>query len=525
VAKFLLKYNKKNRNSFEDGSIGDKIRQFLVDNNEVDDLSVVERFWRTIEKLKVNLKIGALNMEGALSLDVASGVRLSEQVDVVEKKLVEFANELGIGSKSNSFYLMVDQIERIWSNDPGSDALAIGLLRAAKFAQGFYNFVNCIVFFRVDIYEKLNFPERDKLRSDEFFIKWGRDDLIGLVEARAAVSTENLLVGKALWTKAFPRMVGDADVRKYLSGKTLSRPRDIIQICNACRDVARAKARDVITQRDILVASGQYSRWKLVDIQNEWNLNYSFLADALLLISNGSYLFAKEDFERKFDSLADDLRSRYPESKRQLSSDLMLTVLFFIGVIGAIRKSEPLYFHECEVDERLRVEDQEFVVHPGFREALQCTSAINLTPFEQNAQFVNATARSYRSRFRRQSITGREEAYDSLFYITRDLGSRIADLKDSLARLHMSSQIMEEIRTNLVSIEDELVGLDQIGDGLELRDTAQRMALFFRNMERGLIDRQILSQKSDFAYKARQISDLCLGVYSFDGGPRPFNVA
>ena len=84
---------------------------------------------------------------------------------------------------------------------------------------------------------------------------------------------------------------------------------------------------------------------------------------------------------------------------------------------------------------------------------------------------------------------------------------------------------MEEIRTNLVSIEDELVGLDQIGDGLELRDTAQRMALFFRNMERGLIDRQILSQKSDFAYKARQISDLCLGVYSFDGGPRPFNVA
>ena len=133
----------------------------------------------------------------------------------------------------------MDQIERIWSNDPGSDALVIGLLRAGKHIQNFYPFVTCIAFLRIDIYEKLNFTERDKLRSDELTIKWGRDDLLNLVVTRAQVSTADRIDRKSIWTKVFPRRFGDTDVRTYLASKTLNRQKDIIQLCNACRDVAR----------------------------------------------------------------------------------------------------------------------------------------------------------------------------------------------------------------------------------------------------------------------------------------------
>jgi hypothetical protein len=301
VAKYLLKYDRENPRPSDTRATSNRIRKFLIDNAEGEDLSAVERFWRIIEKLKFTLKMSAFHTEASAEVEMASGVRLNEQVDVIERKLVEFADEIGV-PQGNSFYILVDQIERIWSNDPGSDALVIGLLRAGKFVQTFYPFVNCVLFLRIDIYEKLDFKERDKLRSDEFHIKWTRDDLIALIQSRAGTSTGRPKDGKAIFRDAFPRKIGETDIRHFLTGRTLNRPRDIIQLCNACRDTACAKGREAISQWDVLTASGQYSRWKLVDLQNEWSLNYAFLADALLLISNDSYLFGRKKFEKKFDA-------------------------------------------------------------------------------------------------------------------------------------------------------------------------------------------------------------------------------
>jgi hypothetical protein len=508
VAKYLLKYDREHPRPLQSRATSTRIRNFLVDNGEGEDLSAVERFWRIIEKLKFSLKLSALSTEVSAGIDMASGVRLSEQVDVIEKKLVEFAGEIGVQG-ANSFYILVDQIERIWSNDPGSDALVIGLLRAGKFVQTFYPFVNCILFLRIDIYEKLDFKERDKLRSDEFHIKWTRDDLISLVESRAAASTERPGRGKMVFREAFPRKIGETDIRHFLSGRTLNRPRDIIQFCNACRDTACAKGRKAISQWDVLTASGQYSRWKLVDLQNEWSLNYAFLADALLLISNDSYLFTRIGFERKFDALAQDFKNRYPESQRQLSADFILSILFFVGVIGAVRSTNAVYFCDCDFDEKLRIEDDELVVHPCFREALQCNSAMNLRPFDQNPQFAGELAPSTRSRFARQSIHAQEDAIDPSAYFVGDVQRQVARLREDVGDLEISPQIQDEIRTNIGQVESELNGLVRSSDALELRDSIERIAVFFRALEKGLIDSGFVSPRNDFVYSMRGIGELC----------------
>jgi hypothetical protein len=504
IAKFLLRYaEQSNRKRSE---VAQKIRQFLLDNNEVDDLTVIERFWRTIEKLKATIKVGAFKgVELSASIEASSGARLNDRIEYIEGRLKDSAKQLKISDAS--FYLLVDQVERIWSNDPGSDALVIGLLRAAKYVQSFYAFITCVVFLRIDIYEKLDFGERDKLRSDEFLIRWDREDLINLVEARAAASTNGKIQKKELWQRIFPRKVTDIDIRKFIAARTLNRPRDIIQLCNACRDLAKSKGRDSIGTWDVMTASKQYSRWKLVDIQNEWALNYPFLAEALLLISNGSYLFGRDEFKTRFGLVAGDLAARFPAIRHQLSADYILSVLFSTGVIGAVRADNPIYFCDSDTEEKLRTSDSQFIVHPGFRDALQCTSAINLSPFEETSGETEAIL----SRVRRRSLSSsHEEGSGPGEYFIAEVTDRISLLRRSLADTPITAHVKDELRVNFASIEAELMRATASYDEIERRDALERIGQFLREMARRLRDNHLVPEKHDLNYEITNVARLCL---------------
>ena len=282
-------------------SVQSAVRKFLIESGEAEEESGIEKFWKLIEKIKLSLKITpvkAVELSGEIQL--SSGIQIHERINEIEQLLVRFRRLMDGNKNVGSYYILVDQVERIWSNDPGSDALVIGLLVAAKHAQGLYDFAYIITFLRIDIYEKLTFPERDKLRSDELHIRWDSGDLISLIERRAVASTGDEKSSAALWESVFPKRVAEQDVKKFLASRTLNRPRDIIQFANACRDVAKAKGRDRITVWDIFSATSQYSRWKLIDIENEWSVNFPFLADTLLLVSNSSYMFDRKDFLTKY---------------------------------------------------------------------------------------------------------------------------------------------------------------------------------------------------------------------------------
>ncbi|MEA2950860.1 MAG: hypothetical protein QOJ96_380 [Alphaproteobacteria bacterium] len=503
IAKFLLKVS--DRAQAPKPQIAKKIRQFLLDNNEAEDISVTERFWRTIEKLKATIKIGAFKgVEVSATFEASSGVKLSDGIEYIEAHLKNAAVALGIDRPS--FFLLIDQVESIWSNDPGSDALVIGLLRAAKRLQSL-PFLRCVVFLRVDIYEKLNFSERDKLRSDEFLIRWDREDLIKLVEARAGASTKGKIKQNELWHRVFPRKVGDVDIKKFISGRTLNRPRDIIQLCNACRDLAKSKGRETIGTWDVLTAAKQYSRWKLGDIQNEWLLNYPFLAEALLLLSNGSYLFHREIFKAKFRLVASDLASRYPAIRHLLSADYILAILFSTGVLGVVRGDNPLYSSDSDAEEKLKTNDDTFVVHPAFRDALQCLSAINLSPFEETS---SDETEAVISRLRRRSLgASHEDSSDPGEYFIREISNKIVEIRHGVADSELSVPVKEELRLNFASVEAELKKAMMRFDETEQRDTLERIGQFFREMSKRLSLGKLLSPKHDLTYQIKDVADLC----------------
>ncbi len=499
LSKLMIQYLDRHPNVYAP-DIKDKLRRFLLDNGEAGDLTALERFWRIVERLKTTLKVTALDtIEASVTYEPSSGARLSDQVDVIESKLIEYAVSTGMTVNRNTFYLLIDQIEKIWSNDSGSDTLVIGLLRAAKHFQSKFDFVNCSVFLRIDIYEKLDFKERDKLRGDEFPIRWDRSRLIDLIEARAVASMGAKFSAAGLWTHVFPRKIGDIDTKKYLTSLTLNRPRDIIQLCNACRDIARSRGKSKIQERDVVAAAKQYSRWKLLDIQNEWSLNYPFLSDALLLISNGSYLFSRKDFNRKYESVEGDFTTRYPSSQSVLSADYLLSVFFAISVVGVIRDEQSMYFCNADFDDNLSIQDDNFAIHPCFREALQCNSAIDLPPFEESNVIQLETVRG-RIRRGAQGI-GIEESDSPTRSLIKEAKFNIENILRSIPELDITSEIKDELRINIFRVRNEMDTLENSFDEVEQRDALEKIASFLRVLQRNLIRKELISAKHDIFYR------------------------
>jgi hypothetical protein len=507
IAKYLLRQAKKKK-THQPSALEQTIRQFLLDCGEAEDVSGIERFWKIIEKIKLSLKINPTKeVEFKGEIQLSSGVRASERINDTEEKLVHLAR-LVLGKTKASqpkFYLLIDQVERIWSNDPGSDSLVIGLLRAAKYAQAKYEFATVLAFLRIDIYEKLTFPERDKLRSDELHIRWGSDDLISLIEKRAVASTGEKNAAKMLWGSIFPRRVGEQDVKKFLANRTLNRPRDIIQLANACRDIAKAKGRDAITSWDITTAAAQYSRWKLVDIQNEWTVNYPFLTDGLLLMSNSSYMFTRAQFDAKYKLVANDFRTRYPAAAALLSSDYLLSVSFLIGVLGVIREKTTRYSCDAPSDESVRASDNDFIIHPCFREGLQCVSAINLKPFEQNPIDVEIL----HSRFER-GLSVHIESMAKASYSLREVESLIHRVKQEVAGSKLSSEIKEEILLSVVAIEGQVRRCGFHDDYESVSEVLTKAGLYFSDLGNRVLETEILNRKDDLVYTVSNVSDACL---------------
>jgi hypothetical protein len=151
IAKLLLAYAKQRKP--EPGRVTElehHVRQFLVASGEAEDLSSLEQFWKIIEKIKLSLKLSPVKgAELSGDVELASGIHANEKIREIEAKLKQLAAELLPKTGDFAFHLLIDQVERIWSNDQSSDDLVIGLLLAAKHVQAAYSFIVCLVFLRI----------------------------------------------------------------------------------------------------------------------------------------------------------------------------------------------------------------------------------------------------------------------------------------------------------------------------------------------------------------------------------------
>lgn len=491
------------------------VRNFLIDNNEVDDLTVVEKFWKVVEKVRGSLSLEAFGATASIEVkDQAQGILADERLQRLEVQLASAAAALGLAEDSKPFHLLIDQIELIWSNDRNADAMVVSLLQVAKDIRQRFPFVVCTVFLRTDIYDALNFPERDKFRTEEFRIHWDESKLIDLVETRARVSSGTPFKDKELWQRVFPSKVGEQQSATFIVSRTLQRPRDIIQLCNACRDTARTNGNETITPRDIQKAVAQYSSWKLGDLQQEWIINYPFLADILILISNTSYLLKRDTFEGRLESIKIDLEKRYPSMEGQINADFLLGVLVKTGVIGVVRKAETIYDCQNMSDIKVSNADDEFVIHPCFRDALQSTSAFELAPFAISDAAVEGRLRD------RLSSMVKHEPYRGMIGVARGkpstrlisyVGERLHQARRAVGQEKLPEEVCEEIRMSFDNIRQELETCELTGDEIQMFDVLSRAEKHIVKLNVRLMDGGWMSPKSELPYAleslAREIDD------------------
>jgi len=460
------------------------IRKFLVDNGEIEDLSVTGRFWKIVEKLKGEIAFEAFSIKLKISGDVkpSAGAYATEQLDILETHLKTVASALNLNSTSKRFYLLVDQVEKVWSNDPESDLMVISLLIAAKRIPISFDFVRCLVFLRTDIYEKVRFQEGDKFRTDEFRIVWDANKLLDLALVRAQASAAQI-TRENLWSRIFPKSVEHEPVTAFLISMTLMRPRDIIQICNTCRDTGRRNGHDSILEGDVQQAVKMFSSWKLTDLQTEWVVNYPFLSDVLVLLANRCYLFNKAAFNEVLQLLAPDLSKRFPDFRHHLASpESVLKVLYSIGLVGVVRSGTTIYNYDVAQDQTVLAEDKEFVIHPSFRFALQLVSAVGPGPFQLDPEVL-------RSRFLREErygigadVMGPSRFGRGLMAIGRGLD----ELLQTLEQTSLPVDLRKEIRRDILSVQEQIGNTVHLDDEYSMRMAVVQMRDYLMTLRTSL---------------------------------------
>jgi len=474
ICKFLLEAARNKNNAESDWSTNSdnwsseidvsselkKIRNFLIENNEIDDLNFQENFWRIINRIKTKFSFNAFGQSAEIEANNApnEGLIFDAKLEFLENYLKKVLNAF----KEYKFYVLVDKVDEIWDNDISSDEMVIGLLMASKQINQMCNNVSCIIFLRTDIYDQLQFFDKDKLRGDELPVTWTSEMLPEIILERAKASTKNQSMKyESFWSDYFPKKIGNENTSNFILAHTLMRPRDIIQLCNLCVDIARREGNQTVEENNILQAIDVYSSWKLNDLIGEYIINYPFLNDLLILFSNNSYVVPRQRLENVFDRVYNALVERYLNYKKYLTIDTVLNILYGIGFLGVERLGKAVFYYQ---DART-VEDTDkvLIVHSAFRNTLKCTSSIDIQGYSPADGLDNSRRYLYEIERGRPASRGlfestREPSNGNVLY---DFRRNVDAFKKRVIREQFPGEVVSEISRNLsimIKEIDEAIG-------------------------------------------------------------------
>lgn len=489
IAKFVIEIAKKE--NIDNNDIV-KIRNFLITNNEINDLTFQEKFWKIIHRIKASITLSAFGQEVEIQANETpnEGIKVENKLVFLENFLIKQLTQIN----NYSLFLLIDKVDEIWNNDSWSDLMVISLLMAIKEINERIPQVSCLVFLRKDIYDILKFHDRDKFRGDEIHISWRNDTLEELILLRANASLNSNLDKEAFWNNYFvPSVQGVATVN-YLMDRTLKRPRDIIQFCNLCRDNAIVNSHEVISEKDILEATDVYSSWKINDLIAEWKVNFPFLNDLFILFSNSSYLIPRERFQKSFNQIRSTLLSRYQEFANNLTEDGVLNILYSVGFVGIERLNRTYYYFDDP--KTVEFKDSLFVIHPCFRNALKSTSSLNLMPFEGMGEEERYSFETLRHRGASRFLG---ETVRSLRNFER-LDYSFENFLDIIRNDSLPKEISNEIVVNISAIRKEVNEMGHSNDIISLEVLLRNTQRFIDNLHRRLQESEFLSPNSNIIF-------------------------
>jgi len=334
---------------------------------------IVENIADILSRLKV--KAGKL---GDLGLQLEKELRQVADVDSLEHHLATLTKA---GAK---FVIMVDDLDLGWDNSQLSNNLLLGLLAATSYMKALSKNIHILIFLREDVYLILmeKTQHSDKYRNIER-IRWEKEGLINLIEERIKFNFNKSgeEPGESPFLKVFPPTIGTHNTDNWLIERTLSRPRELIQLARFYTETMTGNAPN---DEILKTCESSYSSWKLDDLCTEYSNQYPGLVDVFSFwktkFFRHKYHLKKVDIHEMIFQLYDEVainQEWFNKLANTADFDGLLSIFYEIGfigdfVLGGEGGSKAFYSYSDRHEPRF----EEIQIHPCFRKAVNTVDRI-----------------------------------------------------------------------------------------------------------------------------------------------------
>lgn len=169
--------------------------------------------------------------------------------------------------------IKVDRLDDGWDASEDSKNLIIGELKATRDLNTKLATTSSpapvLTFLRTDIFEELRFNDKNKLATVIERLEWPDERLVDVLNKRIAASIQCDV--KNAWTQVFStdEMLQRARAMKYITKRTMGRPRDVVAFAIACQEAAGRALHDRVETADIYAAEEEYSQHLLAELIDE----------------------------------------------------------------------------------------------------------------------------------------------------------------------------------------------------------------------------------------------------------------
>ena len=184
--------------------------------------------------------------------------------------------------RDKPYYVVIDGLDEGWVEDRLRYKLIMALIVTARdFIQ--VDGVKVIIALRRDLVDRVFRIARDsgfqeeKYRSLYLPLTWPKDDILTVLDKRITCLVARRYTKAPVGYKdVFPRRFRRMPIGDYLYS-VAGRPRDVIAFFNTCMEIPPKSIN--ITTAELKIAEGEYSRFRLRSVADEWSADYPALAE------------------------------------------------------------------------------------------------------------------------------------------------------------------------------------------------------------------------------------------------------
>ena len=346
-------------------SIYDKLKNKLIyalSDIEKDFLSFIEDnseifFTDFYERIEENLR--RINGEVKESDDKELKVKVSEILHV--KFLPKLRDQI-CSVYDKNIYVLIDNLDKSWKKEAeieyqskwilGLLGLTIRITRefSSSKRNNKNNEFHLTIFLRSDIFQHIlrYAREPDKIEYTKLKIE-DKETLFRIIEERFAELSGDEFVYEDLWDKYMPNNVEGIDVKTFIFGNIIPRPRDIIFFFNKIKETAILRGHTAFTEEDVKDAYNEYSEWVFSSILVENGITIKQMEDFLYELVGESAILTFNDII----SRANNAKINF---KNEDSKDKFIDHLVALSILGRETKLGEFSFnYDLENDRKSKI--------------------------------------------------------------------------------------------------------------------------------------------------------------------------